>query len=57
MLLKAVLITVIGGLSVNALTVPVARAPEPESELPRLFSAVYYHNLTSIPFDSFGAMG
>ena len=49
---KAVLTTLfIGALSVNALTVPVARspAPEPECEFPRSFSTTSYHDLTSSP--------
>ena len=49
---KAVLTALfIGALSVNALTVPVARspAPEPECEFSRSFSITSYHDLTSSP--------
>jgi len=42
---------VVGALSVNALTVPVARspAPEPECEFPQLLSITYYYGLTWSP--------
>ena len=45
---------VVGALSVNALTVPLARspAPEPDCELPWLFSITPYHDLTLVSFDS-----
>jgi len=40
---------VVGALSVNALTIPVARspAPEPECEFPQSFPITSYHDLTS----------
>jgi len=42
---------VVGALSVNALTGPVARspAPGPGREFPRSFSTVSYHDLTLVP--------
>jgi len=45
---------VIGVLSVNALTIPVARspAPEPECKFPRSFSITSYHDLTLFFFNS-----
>ena len=44
----------IGALSVNALTIPVARspAPEPEREFPRSFLITSYHDLTLPSFNS-----
>jgi len=44
----------IGAISVNALTAPVARSPvpEPECESRRLFSAISNHGLTFVPFNS-----
>jgi len=49
---------IIGVISVNALTIPVARSPAPELECesPLLFSTVPYHDLTSVSFNSFVAM-
>jgi len=55
MFLKAALaFLAVGVLSVNALTVPVARspAPEPECEFPQLFSIAPYHDLTLVSFNS-----
>ena len=52
---KAVLIFLaIGALSVNALTIPVARSPPPvlEGEFRRSFSITRYHNLTLASFNS-----
>ena len=50
---------VLAALSVNALTVPVARSPgpEPESEFPPTFSIISYHDLTWFPFNSPRARG
>ena len=57
MFLKATLtFLAVGALSVNALTVPVARspAPEPECELTRSFTVISYNDLTLISFNSPG---
>jgi len=51
MIFKTVLtFLAVGALSVNALTVPVARspAPEPECEFSRSFSTTSYRNLTLV---------
>ena len=55
MFLKAALtFLAIGALSVNALSIPVARspAPEPDCEFPRSFSITSYHDLTLVSFSS-----
>ena len=52
---KAILtLLIVGVLSVNAVTVPVARspAPEPECEFLRSFPIIYSRNLTLVPFNS-----
>jgi len=50
----ALTLLAVGTLSVNALSVPVARspAPEPECKLPRLFSTISHHTLTFTSSDS-----
>jgi len=55
MLFKTVLTSLlIGAISVNALSGPIARSPVPEQECesPRLFSTISYHGLTFIPINS-----
>jgi len=49
MLFKVVLTALVGTLSVNALTVPVARFAESEREFPQSFFTASYHDLTLYP--------